>query len=77
MSSPSSIVFLDKIPPYAKRKIDEVAVDPNQGYKNAIKKAFPQLRVVADPFHLGIIDKKLDDERKQERRFTLSLKEKE
>jgi len=30
--------FLNTIPSYAKRKIDEVAVDLNQGYKNAIKK---------------------------------------
>jgi len=35
-----------KIPSYAKRKIDEVAVDLNQGYKDAIKKALPQVRVL-------------------------------
>ena len=57
--------FLDKIPSYAKRKIDEVVIDLNQGYKNAIKKALPQVRVVADPFHLvRDANKRLDDERR-------------
>ncbi|RLE08326.1 ISL3 family transposase, partial [Candidatus Aerophobetes bacterium] len=53
------------MPSYAKRKIDEVAVDLNQGYKNAIKKALPQLMVVADPFRVvRDVDKRLDDERR-------------
>ena len=30
--------FLNKIPSYAKRKIDEVVIELNQGYKNAIKR---------------------------------------
>ena len=60
-----SLCVPSKIPSYAKRKIDEVAVDFNQGYKNAIKKALPQLMVVADPFHLvRDVDKRLDDERR-------------
>jgi len=42
--------FLDKIPPYAKRKIDEVVIDLNSGYKNAIRKALPHVRIAQDPF---------------------------
>jgi len=57
--------FLDTIPSYAKRKIDEVVIDLNQGYKNAIRKALPQVRVVADPFHVvRDANKRLDDERR-------------
>ena len=40
-------------------------IDLNSGYKNAIKKALPQLMVVADPFHVvRDANKRLDDERK-------------
>ena len=57
--------FLDKIPAWAKRKIDEVAIDLNQGYKNAIRKALPHVRIVADPFHVvRDANKRLDDERR-------------
>jgi len=57
--------FLDRIPPYAKRKIDEVVIDLNSGYKNAIRKALPHVRIVADPFHVvRDANKRLDDERK-------------
>jgi len=57
--------FLNKIPSYTKRKIDEVVIDLNQGYKNAIKKALPHVRIVADPFHLvRDANKRLDDERR-------------
>ena len=71
--------FLDKIPPYAKRKIDEVAVDLNQGYKNAIRKALPHVRIVADPFHVvRDANKRVDDERKvaEEVYFALNGKRK-
>jgi len=58
--------FLDKISPYAKRKIDEVVIDLRAGYKRAIKQALPShVRVVADPFHvIRDANKRLDDERK-------------
>ena len=57
--------FLNTIPPYAKRKIDEVVIDLNSGYKNAIRKALPHVRIVADPFHVvRDANKRLDDERK-------------
>ena len=57
--------FLNTIPSYAKRKIDEVVIDLNSGYKNAIRKALPHVRIVADPFHVvRDANKRLDDERK-------------
>ncbi|HDN84985.1 MAG TPA: ISL3 family transposase [Candidatus Aerophobetes bacterium] len=71
--------FLDKIPPYAKRKIDEVVIDLNQGYKNAIRKALPHVRIVADPFHVvRDANKRVDDERKvaEEVYFALNGKRK-
>jgi len=57
--------FFDRIPPYTKRKIDEVVIDLNQGYKNAIRKALTHTKIIADPFHLvRDANKRVDDERK-------------
>jgi len=58
--------------------MDEVAIDLNSGYKNATRKAFPHVGIVADPFHVvRDANKRLDDERKVAEEFTLPLKAKE
>ena len=68
--------FLDRIPTWAKRKMDEVVIDLRAGYKRAIKKALPShVRIVADPFHVvRDANKRLDNERKVAEEIHFALK---
>ena len=47
------VKFLNKIPSWVKKRIDEVSIDMKASYKNAIEEALgPYVKIVADPFHV-------------------------
>lgn len=45
--------FLHSIPEELRQSVREVCIDMHEGYANAIKRALPQARVVADRFHVA------------------------
>ena len=58
--------FLEKVPTWVKERIDEVVIDLQAGYRNAVQEALPShVKIVADPFHVvRDPNKRVDEERR-------------
>jgi transposase len=62
--------YLRALPDEQRSAIEAVSIDPYEGYRQAVRAALPEARVVCDPFHLirGANDA-LDTVRRQRQRF--------
>jgi transposase len=60
------------------KKVKEVSIDLWRGYESVVKKLMPNAEVIADRFHvMSQINKELDEERKNQKKQTLKIKDKE
>lgn len=58
------INFLKQVPPTAREHITEICIDMRSSFRAAIEEAWPQVNIVADPFHVvQLAGKKLEEVR--------------
>ena len=58
--------FLETIPAWVKERMDEVVIDLQAGYRNAVQEALPsQVKIASDPFHVvRDANKRVDEQRR-------------
>ena len=68
--------FLEKVPSWVKERMDEMVIDLQAGYRNAIQEALPShVKIVADPFHVvRDANKRLDEERRVSEEVYFAMK---